>query len=205
MILKELYLFSDLDDLELKELENISKIKNFNSGETIFYEGEKPKYLYILIDGEVKIYKTTQNSKEIVLNIFKPINMIAELTIFSEINFPATALALQNSKLILIDANRFKAEFLDRLALKFISSLIKKIQNLEYTIQNSIVLSATERVAKFIYDNEKSFKELKHKDIANKLNLTPETVSRVLKKFKNNQILSDKGIINRELLKEFIR
>jgi CRP/FNR family transcriptional regulator len=73
------------------------------------------------------------------------------------------------------------------------SSLIKKLQYLEQVINNNLILDTETKIAKFIYENEDLFSQLKQHHIASLLNITPETLSRKLKKFKELGIIESQG------------
>ncbi len=78
MNLKELYLFKDLDEKTIRQIENISVKSNYVKDNIIFYEGDESKYLHLLIKGVVKLYKSTSNSKEIVMKYFYDNELIAD-------------------------------------------------------------------------------------------------------------------------------
>ena len=80
-------------------------------------------------------------------------------------------------------------------------SLIKKIKNLEYLISRHLVLDAKQRVAQYIHDYTDDFFSTKNIEIAEILNITPETLSRLLKVFKDEKIISIKEkTINKDSL-----
>lgn len=179
-------LFSQLSSEQINRITAFSKITELKKGNILFYEGEKADNLYILIDGEVKIYKSGENGKEFFIHRFQPVSSIAEMPFFEELNFPATAVASKNSKITVIDGVQFR-EFLfgnPLILFKFITSLTKKIKMLEQRIENSVVLSAKERVIKFIAENGERFRSMKRKEVAEELHITPEHLSRVLKEIK---------------------
>ncbi|MDU5326116.1 Crp/Fnr family transcriptional regulator, partial [Campylobacter ureolyticus] len=78
-MLREIPIFKDLSNEELEKIENISIIKHYKKGEIFFLEGEKPLFLSILLDGKLKIYKTSPKGKEIFIHEILPINFVAEL------------------------------------------------------------------------------------------------------------------------------
>lgn len=66
-------------------------------------------------------------------------------------------------------------------------------------------MDSTARVAKFVYEHEDDFLQMKNSQIAQNLNIAPETLSRVFKKLKTLKLI-EKGkngykILNREGLK----
>ncbi|SNZ10318.1 CRP/FNR family transcriptional regulator, anaerobic regulatory protein [Persephonella hydrogeniphila] len=206
---REIYLFKHLNNEQLKKLQAISHVREYSRGELLFYEGEEPKYLYILLEGAIRVYKTDLKGNEITLHYFHPVNMIAEVANFEEFPYPATAEFETDGKVLAIDFDRFRNEFIKDPAIAFniIRSLTYKIKILNDIIIQNMMMDAVSRVAKFIDEHEDLFKELKHNKIASLLNITPETFSRILKKFKEQGIIEKKGkelIINKEKLKKYI-
>jgi len=189
--LKNVYLFRNLSEKTLKDLERISAIKEYEPGQVLFFEGEKAEYMYILLEGRVKIYKTTFKGIEIFINQFAPVSLIGELANFEHIPFPATAEFLTEGKVLSINFKRFEEEFLNNpeILLSIVKSLTNKIRMLNNFINNTIVLSAEARVAKLILESSEIFEVLKHSQIASFLNITPETLSRVLSKLKAKNII----------------
>ena len=209
MQIEDINIFAHLSKDELKELANITQIKEKRKDDIIFLEGESPDYLYILLKGVAKVYKIDKKGHELVIHYFPAQSMIAELANLEEMNFPANCRMEENGVIAKIQFNEFKKiiENNGKLALKLIKSLTKKMKHLDALIQQNLLLDTKGRVAKFIYDNEDLFTSLKQHKIASILNITPETLSRTLKKLKDLDILeNDKNrfiITNREKLKDF--
>lgn len=206
MELKKIYLFEGLDESTLKKVENISSVEKLNKENILFYEGDAPKYMYILLKGIIKLYKVTSADKELVLKYFNENELIAEVANFEEINYPATAQAFTNIEVLKIDFEKFKDEILSNPRLSFLvtKSLIKKIRNLENLVSMHLVLDSKERVAKYIYDNPEDFFNTKNVLIAEILNITPETLSRILRVFKNEDLINTKEKrVNKDALKAY--
>lgn len=189
--LKNLFLFSDLDDETIDKIAKFSKIEKVSKNGILFYEGDKSSSLCILKKGIVKLYKSTSNAKEVVLKYFNDNELIAEVANFEEINYPATALAFTDIEVIKIDFSLLKEIILEKpeLSYKIMTSLIKKIKNLENVISNQIVLDSNERVAKYIYEHSETFFSTKNIIIAEMLNISAETLSRILRVFKDENII----------------
>jgi CRP/FNR family transcriptional regulator len=135
------------------------------------------------------------------LKYFHPNELIAEVANFENMPYPATAKAFTDVELLKIDFEKLKKIIYTNPDLAFLmqTSLIKKIKNLEYIISRHLVLDAKERVAQYIFDNTKDFFEIKNIEIAEILNITPETFSRLLSSFKNNKLIDKKTkTINKE-------
>lgn len=211
MILDEIrktYLFKHLSDESLKRLSEISKIREYEPGQVLFFEGEKSENLYILLEGKIKVYKTTFKGAEIFINQFGPISMIGELANFEKMPYPATAEFMTEGKVLAINFKVFESEFLKNpdILLSILKSLSNKIKMLNRFIDSTVILSSEARVAKLILESPEIFEILKYTQIASFLNITPETLSRVLSKFKSKKIIDSDGkkikILDREKLKK---
>jgi len=202
--LKEIVLFSNLDDETLDKINTITSSVKFAKDSIIFYEGDSSKYLYCLVSGIVKLYKVTSSDKEIIMKYFHSNELIAEVANFENIAYPATSMAYTDVELIKIDFEKFKELVYanPELSFQIQSSLIQKIKNLEQVISSHLVLDAKDRIAKFIYDNPEEFFKIKNIEIAKILNVTPETLSRILRTFKNENLIDMKNkTIDKERLK----
>ncbi len=63
--IEDIPMFSNLDKLFHQELKNSIHIKRFSKNSIVFYEGDESNYLYILLDGSVKLYKTSPKGNQI--------------------------------------------------------------------------------------------------------------------------------------------
>ena len=204
-LLKSIPIFSKLTDSELLLLKDISSIKLLGNDEILFYEGDESLNLHILLEGIIRVFKTDTKGKEIILQEFQPFSFIGEVSNYSQIKFPASSKSINDSTVLKIDYKKFEEKLLYNTAIApiILKSVVKKVVILEKIISQNLVMSATQRVAKFIYENENSFLNKKHHELANRLNITPVTFSRVLKELKNRSIISaDNRIVNKELLKK---
>lgn len=209
--LKDYYFFSSLNDKELEKLKEISFSKKFSKGDILFYKDEKSKYLHLLSKGVVKVYKHDFKDNEIVIHHINAISFIAEIANYEEIPFPANCAFETEGEVIFIDYEKFKEEFLYKkeIAMLFIKSLSQKIIYLEKFINSSVSVDVAAKVAKFIYDNEKSLDSIKQLKIAEILNIREETLSRKISALVKKGIIKKEKrnikIVNHEkLLQEFI-
>ena len=192
---KECKFFDGFGEEELRRLEAISFIKNYNAGDIIFFEGESSKFLHILLSGSVEIVKANPKLGELYLHSLAAPSMIAELPTFEESPYPATARAVTDSKVAKIDFSVFKDMLLSNpdTSYRFIKSLIQKIKILEGFIQKELYMSADKKVLELLRVQHDIFEKQKHIEIAKKLNMTPETLSRSIKKLKEEDAVTVVG------------
>lgn len=189
--IKQTSLFAKLKDEDLEYLLSIATLKNLVKDEIVFYKGDAPKELFVLLDGVCKVYKHNQKGSEIVMKHFHGTSLIAEIANLEQIPYPSNCVAEEDSLVLAIDYAKFEAHFLtnSNFLLLFVKSLTHKVFNLERIIHSNISLDAPSRTAKYIYENEEAFYSKSNVVIAGELHITPETLSRVLKKFKLAEIL----------------
>lgn len=54
--LKDCHLFKDLNSREIKLIENVVHVRRFQSGETVFNQGEMGTGMYLIFKGQINIY-----------------------------------------------------------------------------------------------------------------------------------------------------
>jgi len=204
--LRKVNIFENLSESELKLLSSFCVRKSYVNGEIVFYEKDTPTSLLILIMGTLRVYKTNPKGNEIIINKFYPTSLVAEMPLLENIAYPASATFESKGVMLEIDFTRFKKEFLQNseVAFRFFKSLSQKIKTLENVIALNVVLDSTSRVAKYICENKDALK-MKHSELAQYLDMTPETLSRMFKKLLTLGLVEKKNaeykIVNKEGLR----
>jgi len=208
-LLKKIPIFYDFNDKDLEYLQQISTLKIYQKDNIIFFRGDDAKNLYILLDGSLKIYKNNTKGNEVVLKILKGKCLVAELANLEHMPYPSSCATINESKVLAVDFKKFEEHFLNdpKFLLMFVKSLTKTILMLEQTISLNLTLDSTSKVAKHIYEASPCMEGMNQKIRAATLNMTPETYSRIIRKFKDDNILKEENgkfiILNREKLKNY--
>ena len=207
--IRDIPYFSTLSDENIKKLEQISYFKSYDADELLFYEGDAPDKLYILVDGVLRLYKTNPKGQEIYIHQFVPTSMVGELANFENIPFPASARFVTSGTVLKIDYRALENMLFENpvICMEIIKSLTRKLKILANVIHNEMILTSEAKVAKFIYEHGELFETVKNNQIAAILNVSPETLSRTLAKLKKKGIISiDKShtitILNENALRQ---
>ena len=204
-IIQTLPVFSKLDEKDLAKLLKHADILNYEKGKLLFMQGETLSRYYLILEGWVKLYKSTEAGDEAVLQMLSSGDSLMEAAVFLNIPSLVSAQVVQNAKLLSLPAPIMRQSLADnkKLALNMIGGLSMRSQGLIRQIEHSRLKTATERVGWFLlklgmeqnggkanaitlpYDKS---------TIASYLDMTPETFSRTLKRFKNKgfRIQNDK-------------
>jgi len=208
MDLKNIFLFKNLSDEDIKQIKTFTIIKKFKKNDIVFYEREEPNYLHLLIEGVARVYKIDNKGNELIIHKFYAPALIAELANFEKMPYPANCAMESDGVILKIEFEKFK-NYLKKgdVCFSIMSSLLKKMKYLDGIIHDNLIIDTTTKIAKFIYDNPEAFEELKQHSIAALLNIKPETLSRKLKKFKELGIIESKNnkliVKNKEKIKDY--
>ncbi|MWV62046.1 cyclic nucleotide-binding domain-containing protein [Helicobacter saguini] len=178
-------------------LQNLGVKKRYDKDEIIFYEGERANKFFLLLSGSVRIYKSLELGSEKTLHIFKAPCFIAEMPSFNNALYPASSVCEETCEILSIESSAFKKELENtQFCLTFIASLFSKIRILESCIEANNQ-SLSERFLHFARENKATLSTLTQRKIAQMLNTSAESLSRVLKELKkDNKITITKGKIS---------
>jgi len=188
--LEDIPMFSALTKSNIKELYNQTHIKNYSKDSIVFYEGDDSNYLHILLEGSVKLYKTTPKGTQIQINRLGAPDLIGEYACFEKMPFPATCEFVTNGAIGLLPFEVIYKHLADpNFSMEIIKSLTGKVSLLSALVHKETVLSSEAKVADLMLQKLSMFHRLKNNELASILNLTPETFSRILTKLKKEGII----------------
>ncbi|XOB61175.1 Crp/Fnr family transcriptional regulator [Campylobacterota bacterium DY0563] len=197
-LLKKIDFFNLLNKNELELIYNSTYITTLKKNNILFYEGETAKSFYFLIQGSLKLYKIGTTGKEIIIHEFNKPTIVAEGATFQDSTFSTTAIITSKSCKIAIIEKEIMISILQKntnFSFHIIKILINKMQTLDQTIHRNLVYDATQRICSILKENPNILVEEKLTEIANKINIAPATLSRSLKKLKDQGYLSNNNTI----------
>jgi CRP/FNR family transcriptional regulator len=218
-LLKTNPLFSGLDEAGLIKVRGISALTTYKKGNILFAQGDEAHGFYLVISGKIKIYRMSPQGQEYIMRIVGPGETIAEAAVFSGKTYPASAEALEESRLYYLK----KSDFLyliqesPQLALNMMTGLSLLLRQLAQQVEDLSLKEVSARLARYLLDEAlkvipvpsnglKIPLEMKKGLLASRLGTIGETLSRTLAKMKQKEIIQiNKKIItlkNIEALKE---
>lgn len=204
-ILKKSDYFSGLGDNDIKVIAAVARKSSFQEGRLIFSQGNIAKGFYIIAKGSVRIFQLSSGGKEHLLHIFGKNEVFGEAAAFGLGIFPASCEALEDVELIFVPVKEFR-DLLKKnpdLALNIIGTLSRLLHMFIDKIESLTLKEAPLRVADYLLSlvDKKRISDkkinielpIKKSVIATSLDITQETLSRVLAKFRAVKIISVKG------------
>jgi len=124
--------------IAIELLEKYGALKKvFDKMAIIFEEGNLPAYYYQIVSGEVKMSNYNDDGREFIQGIFYKEQSFGEPPLFLNQNYPANAIAVEDSEILLLSKNNFM-ELLEENP----SVSIKIIQNLAQRLYYKSVMAA---------------------------------------------------------------
>ena len=190
--LKDIPLFSTLSEAQLRELQ--VSTRHYTKESIVFYEGDESDYLHILLEGTVRLYKTTPKGTQIHMHNFVAPEAIALFAAFEAIPFPASCEFRTDGAIGLLPLQKIHDCLLNvDFSLSLITALSRRMKLLADLLHKETIYSSEAKIADLIYNNASVFERLKNNEIASMLNMTPETLSRILSRFKKEEIITIKN------------
>ncbi len=186
--------FKDISDKSRKALAEICIPKNIKKRQILFTEGETGHSIYFCVSGNIQLYKTTGEGREIVIKTIKPGEIFAEVILFEENKYPVSALSLAAGRVYVIPKKQIYC-LLNNEGFRndFISMLMKKQRYLANQIKYLTLHDVEARLFLFLqeqYGRQKEIKlSLSKKDVAAAIGTTPESLSRLLLRLKQDNKL----------------
>lgn len=178
----------------LKSLIENREIRDYKKKTEIYREGDYPLYLYYLQSGKAKSFKTNENGKELIINLYNEGDFIGYTDLIRESNFSETLSALEDCKVVLIPRKIFSDLILRNpsVSLKFIQLISKNIQTIESELiklaYNSVRKRVSEALLLFFKTPGESLK-VSREDLASKAGTSLETAIRTLSDFKDEKLI----------------
>jgi len=200
--ISKISVFNGLSPAQLEEVRQIADYRNFAKGETIFLEGDRGSGFYVVVKGQVKIFKLAMDGKEHILHIIGPGDPFGEVAVFAGRSFPANAEALVDSRLLFFPRNGFVA-LISRnpsLAMKMLAVLSIRLRQFAVQIENLSLKEVPGRLASYliILTNEQGnaasvMLPISKGQLASLLGTIPETLSRIFAKMAGQGLIEVNG------------
>ena len=200
--LKKIGLFSFLDDQQLSKIDRLIMERNYQKGRIIFVEGEPGEAVYFLREGRVKISKQSDDGREQILHFIHPGEMFAEVVLFDGGDYPATAEAVEDSKIGLIKNLEMERITLDNpgIALGILKIMSRRLRMAQKQINDLALMDTSRRMAStllFLAAEQGTSCDrglaidisLTNQDLASMIGTSRETANRILSDMRRQKAL----------------
>jgi len=209
-------LFSGVTEEQLADLAEICQVREFRRGEMIFMEGDAADGFYMVLDGQVKIYKISLEGREQILHIFGPGEPFGEVAVFQDRPFPANAAALIKTRLLYFPGPEFIRLVQENpsIALNMLAMFSMRLRRFATQIEHLSLKEVPGRLASHLLylseeqgGRDKVTLDIPKGQLASLLGTSPETLSRIFSRMGEEGIIEVRGkeitLLDRERLETF--
>lgn len=202
--LRRCYLFAALDDAQLRSVMASMQDVRLDEGRILFEHGQPADHFFLLLDGQIKLYRLSEEGDEKVIEIVRPGQTFAEAVMFmSGRVYPVNADALTNCRLLAFSNAAVKDVLRNSVdtCFKLMGDMSARLHRLLNEIDSLTLHNATYRLVSYLLSelpqNVLQSPEIvlttpKH-IIASRLSIKPETFSRILTRLQRDGLIVVRG------------
>ncbi len=191
-ILPGISLFSGLNAGEIDSITQLLIERRYAAGDMLFWEGEPCAGMFLIVQGTVKIFKTSPSGRELVIGMETGPSSVAELPLFDGGPYPASVRAATGVVTYFINKDDFQrvCRAHPEITLKILATVGRRLRHLVATIESITFGSVTRRLARFLLDMSRDAGAdafplpVTHQELASRLGTVREVVSRNLMRFR---------------------
>lgn len=219
--LKKIPLFAYLEDEQLAKMEKVIIERTYQKGRIIFMEGEPGEAVFFVKSGRIKVTKQTDDGREHILHFINPGEIFAEVIMFDDGTYPATAEVVEDCIVGLIRNIDLENIISNNpgIALGLLKVMARRLRISQKQLIELALMDTTRRAASmllFLAGEQGTNTErgividisLTNQDIANLIGTSRETANRILNDFKRQKAIDvQKGqvtILDKYKLKSWI-
>jgi CRP-like cAMP-binding protein len=216
-LLSTFHLFSELNEEQISYVTKETQAVSVGRGDILFNRGDTALGLFLLVYGQVKLAVNSSQGTEKVIGIISPRESFGEAIIFlDQAFFPIYAQATMDSQLLMVPKHVIFS-LLERditVSRKMLAGLSMRNRQLVQDIESVALLTCTQRLIGYLLQISSSASGTSQvtlpaskSTIASLLNLSPETLSRIMLKLQLQGLIEVHGkeitIIDTAGLREF--
>ena len=200
--LKHLAEASD-DTFSLKSIIESRSVNRYKRKQVIYSEGNHPGRLYYVVKGKVKVFKTNDDGKELVTDLYSPGDFLGHVALLEEGPYTDSAEALEETELVAIPKEDFEKLMNNReISQKFIRLLAQNITEKENQLIGIAYNSLRKKVAEALIALQKKYNPNKERvfeininrgSLASIAGTATESLIRTLSDFKNEKLIDVRG------------
>jgi DNA-binding response OmpR family regulator len=177
-------------------------VEQYSKKQALYQETKRPRFLYYLVKGKVKGFKTHEDGKEYITDLFSDGDFIGYPALIEDRNYDDSAVVLEDAEIMQIPREDFLQMINSNMdvAAKFIRIMTQNVKEKEERLLNLAYSSLRKRVARALVDIHAKFNtgntnnalEISRDDFAHYVGTATESLIRTLSDFKSEKLIEIK-------------
>jgi len=150
--LRSTSLFSGLSDEEAVCFRNAAQTRSYKKDKVLYLEGEPAEFFYVISSGWIKLFHTTPEGEDVIVDMLTTGHIVAESSIFEQGRHTSSAVVIGDVQLISIPSRILKEQIglSPALALSMLSSMSRHHRRHYGEMAVNAMQSAPQRVGGFL-------------------------------------------------------
>ena len=215
-LLKQIHYFFDLSPAELESIKKFISEQKAEEDEVFLHEGDRSSFVYFVVSGVVKVYRSSLGGREQIVNMASPGESVNDVSVFDGNPTAANMLAMTPVTLYRIKKTDLKAilQKYPQVAMNALKVLAGRVRRDSALVKDLSFTQVTGRLAKmllryFAGADTDAWPRLTQQDMAAIVGATREVVNRSLRDMEEKGAirLERRGIviINKAALEEMMK
>jgi CRP/FNR family transcriptional regulator len=203
-LLRRIPLFAGLEDEAVRALASRAETNVYAPGERIISQSDETQAFFIVLSGRAKIFRGTPEGKEQTLYLVEAGQPFCFCTAFTDKPYPVNVTALEKSRVASVPSEDMEdlARREPLLLLKIMQTLAGRLLETMNLVESLALHGTQKRIARFLRHSEgccaarpgEPFTlHISHAEMARIVGTTPETLSRVIQRFKRRRLIEASG------------
>lgn len=203
-IISKFPIFSNIDEPNMTRLVENAVVKSIPKKTIYFSEAKFLDGMHVLLSGKVKLFKVAEDGKEQTIFIFGPGEPFCLCSTFSDGKVPANLSALEDSKVLFISPASFQDMIKEdpSILINMMSVMARRLKDAMVMIDALSLKQIPSRLAAYILSRSEDGwlkLEISYRELSKIIGVTPEALSRALRKMSEEKLIKLDGN-NLELL-----
>lgn len=205
-ILKKVPIFSGISSKDMEKIVAVTYQKKYRKDNMILIEEEAGQTMFILMSGQVKVSRISEDGREVILAVMGEGDFFGELSLLDGQSRSANVTVIKDAEMLLINRDDFLNllnEF-PQIAIQLLRELAGRMRKSDAQIKSLSLKNATGKVTGTIHrlaedigvveNNQVCIDNLPtQQDLANMAGTSRETISRVLQRLINDKYVTKEG------------
>jgi CRP-like cAMP-binding protein len=188
-VLSKMPFFGQLSREDIERVARVTRERHLEKGEVLFQRGDPVHGFYFVVSGQIKLAISSAQGNEKVVEIISPMHSFGEAVMFMDRPYPVFAEALSPTHLLHV-GHAIVSDLIDQepgFARKLLAGMAIRLHGMIQDVETYSLRSSTQRVIGYLLQQADETPEgtndielpTSKQVIASRLNLTPETLSRI--------------------------
>ncbi|EGB15399.1 transcriptional regulator, Crp/Fnr family [Pseudodesulfovibrio mercurii] len=183
--------FARLDETQLDRIASHAEVLRFPKRSLFFSEDNSAQGLHVLLSGQVKLFRLAEDGKEQTIFVFGPGEPFCLCSTFSDGKLPANLGALEDSRVLFIRPKEYERLVREdpSILLTMMRVMSRRLKDAMDMIDSLSLKQVPSRLMAYFesrHQNGRVTLDLSQRELAKIIGITPEALSRTLRKMADN-------------------